>query len=153
MLSFYFFVMGLARDVNTQRIEQNGFRLLEQVDDTSRTTIWKAVQTTLDRTVIVQVLKSHVSEDPDEVNHFLTTARLFARVKSDAIAAFILYDKVALYGGFAGHEKTLEERDLSKNVTTLSAKVKKSGYRFPHVLYGADQVTLDGLRMIWEMNK
>lgn len=73
--------------MNTQRIEQNGFRLVERVDDTSRTVVWKAVQTTLDRTVIIQVLKPEVSAVPSEVNRFLTTARLFARIKSDSIAA------------------------------------------------------------------
>ena len=73
--------------MNTQRIEQNGFRLVERIDDTSRTVVWKAVQTTLDRTVIIQVLKPEVSAFPSEVDRFLTTARLFARVKSDSIAA------------------------------------------------------------------
>ena len=73
--------------VNTQHIEQNGFRLVERIDDTSRTLVWKAIQTTLDRTVIIQVLKPEVSEAPSEVDRFLTTARLFARIKSDSIAA------------------------------------------------------------------
>ena len=70
-----------------QRIEQNGFRLVERIDDTSRTVVWRAVQTTLDRTVIIQVLKPEVSASAPEVDRFLTTARLFARVKSDSIAA------------------------------------------------------------------
>jgi serine/threonine protein kinase len=73
--------------VNLQRIEQNGFRLLEQVDSTSRTVLWKAVQQTLDRTVIIQILKPEVSADASEVDHFLSTARLFARIKSDSIVA------------------------------------------------------------------
>jgi len=82
--------------VDTQRIEQNGFQLLEQVDNTSRTVIWKALQTALDRTVIIQILKSEVSSDPAEVDHFLTTARLFARIKSDTIAA--IFDIVSAEG-------------------------------------------------------
>ena len=35
-------------------------------------------------------------------------------------AAFSLLDGVALYGGFAGMETTLEERDISAHITTLS---------------------------------
>ena len=73
--------------VNMQRIEQNGFRLVERIDDTSRTVVWKAVQTTLARTVIIQVLKPDVAAAASEVERFLATARLFARVKSDSIAA------------------------------------------------------------------
>ena len=73
--------------VNTQRIEQNGFRLVEVVDDTSRTVVWKAVQNTLDRTVIIRILKPDAAANPTEVDHFLSIARLFARIKSESIAA------------------------------------------------------------------
>ncbi len=73
--------------VNTQRIEQNGFRLVELVDDTSKTVVWKAVQNTLDRTVIIRVLKPAAAANPPEVDHFLTIARLFARIKSESVAA------------------------------------------------------------------
>ncbi len=61
------------------------------------------------------------------------------------IAAFILYDGVKLYGGFAGTEKMLSERRTDSNPTVLSAKVKGGTYSYPHVLYGADNVVLDGL--------
>lgn len=73
--------------MNTQRIEQNGFRLVEVVDDTSRTVVWKAVQNTLDRTVIIRVLKPDATANPTEVDHFLSIARLVARIKSESIAA------------------------------------------------------------------
>ena len=73
--------------MNTQRIEANGFRLIERVDDTSRTVVWKAVQNTLDRTVIIRVLKPEAAATPTEVELFLSIARLFARIKSESIAA------------------------------------------------------------------
>ncbi len=73
--------------MNLQRIEQNGFRLVEIIDDTSRTVVWKAVQNTLDRTVIIRVLKPEAAASPVEVDHFLSIARLFARIKSESIAA------------------------------------------------------------------
>lgn len=57
------------------------------VDDTSRTVVWKAVQNTLDRTVIIRILKPDASSNPSEVDHFLSIARLFARIKSESIAA------------------------------------------------------------------
>lgn len=61
------------------------------------------------------------------------------------IAAFILYDDVKLYGGFAGKETTLAERAPAKNPTILSARVVGKDDRYSHVLYGANGVTLDGL--------
>jgi serine/threonine protein kinase len=73
--------------VDMHRIEQNGFRLIEQVEETSRTVAWKAVQETLDRTVIIKALKTEVSGIAAEVHRFLATARHFARIKSDSIAA------------------------------------------------------------------
>ncbi|MBI5260328.1 MAG: right-handed parallel beta-helix repeat-containing protein [Bradyrhizobium sp.] len=67
--------------------------------------------------------------------------------KQDRIAAFILYDDVKLYGGFAGTEAALEQRPSSGNQTILSAKAAGGGYRYPHVLYGANNVVLDGLTL------
>lgn len=73
--------------MNTRLIESNGFRLVAQIDDTSRTAVWKAVQVALDRTVIIRVLKPDAASDPSEVEHFLTVSRLFARIKSESVAA------------------------------------------------------------------
>jgi predicted outer membrane repeat protein len=61
------------------------------------------------------------------------------------IAAFTLYDNVKLYGGFAGTETALEQRPVSGARSVLSAKAAKGRYRFPHVLYGANNTLLDGL--------
>lgn len=67
--------------------------------------------------------------------------------RDDRIAAFILYDSVKLYGGFAGTETALEQRPASGPRTVLSAITAEGGYRYPHVLYGADDVLLDGLTL------
>ncbi len=61
------------------------------------------------------------------------------------IAAFILRDDVGLYGGFAGTETALAERDPARNPTVLSARVAGTDERHAHVLYGANGATLDGL--------
>lgn len=63
----------------------------------------------------------------------------------NGIAAFVLYDGVQLYGGFSGDETRLEQRDAAKHPTILSARVKGGAQRYAHVLYGADDVVLDGL--------
>jgi len=67
--------------------------------------------------------------------------------KDDRIAAFILYDGVKLYGGFAGTEAALEQRPASGARTILSARANKDGYRYSHVVYGADNTLLDGLTL------
>ena len=65
--------------------------------------------------------------------------------RTDRIAAFILYDDLKIYGGFAGTETELGERPEAGAQTTLSARTTGGDYRYPHVLYGADNVVLDGL--------
>lgn len=67
--------------------------------------------------------------------------------KEDRIAAFILYDNVKLYGGFAGTETALEQRPTSGAPTIASAATTKGRYSYPHVLYGANEVLLDGLTL------
>ncbi|PNG25299.1 right-handed parallel beta-helix repeat-containing protein [Methylocella silvestris] len=67
--------------------------------------------------------------------------------REGGIAAFILYDGLKLYGGFAGTETALEQRPASGAPTVLSAKATKDAYRYPHVLYGADNTLLDGLTL------
>lgn len=62
-----------------------------------------------------------------------------------SIAAYILYDNVKIYGGFAGYETSIESRNIDKNPTILTARTTSSKFNFPHVFYGADGVILDGL--------
>jgi serine/threonine protein kinase len=68
-------------------IEQQGFTLIEQIDDTIHTEVWKATQRELDRVVCLQILKLEAAQNPVELEHFLMIARIFAKVKSDAVAA------------------------------------------------------------------
>ncbi len=86
MFSFLFAVtLFLFSLVNKQRIEKYGFRLVEQIDETSKTVVWKAVQKALDRTVVLRILKEEEAGNPAEVKHFLALARKFARIKSDSL--------------------------------------------------------------------
>ncbi len=75
------------RHVNAKIIEQHGFQLVQLIDETSRTVVWKAVQRTLDRTVMLRILKPEAAADPAEVEHFLTTSRKISRIKSDSIVS------------------------------------------------------------------
>ena len=68
-------------------IEQQGFKLLEQIDNTLHTEIWKANQRELDRIVCLQILKPEAAQNAIELEHFLLIARIFAKVKSETVAA------------------------------------------------------------------
>lgn len=73
-------------------------------------------------------------------------AGIYQPAKQDGrIAAFILYDNLKMYGGFAGIESALTQRPSAGQPTVLSAKTIAGTYRYPHVLYGANNVLLDGL--------
>ena len=81
--------------VNLDLIEQQGFDLIEAVAETSQTVVWKAVQRTLERTVILRILKPEAASDPVVVSHFLDIARIVSRIKSDSLASIfdIVSDK------------------------------------------------------------
>lgn len=79
--------------MNKEAIEQHGFLLIERVDETSKAVVWRAMQKTLERIVILHILKEEFAQDPQEINQFLTVARHIARIKSDALAA--VYDVVS----------------------------------------------------------
>ncbi|MEI6645718.1 MAG: serine/threonine-protein kinase [bacterium] len=68
-------------------IEQQGFKLLEQIDNTLHTEIWKANQRELDRIVCLQILKPEAAQNAIEREHFLLIARIFAKVKSETVVA------------------------------------------------------------------
>ncbi len=73
--------------MNTKAIEQHGFRLVAQIHETSRIIAWEAVQTALDRTVILRILKPEAAADPLSLDCFLRIARSVARIKTDGLAA------------------------------------------------------------------
>jgi len=62
-------------------------------------------------------------------------------------ATFQLRPGVALYGGFAGGEERLDQRDWRKHVATLSGNLGRKGVHRDnsyHVVTGADNALLDG---------
>lgn len=65
----------------------------------------------------------------------------------DRSATFQLWEGVTLYGGFAGTEASLDERDPLVNVTTLSGDIGVAGLPTDnvfHVVTGADEAGIDG---------
>lgn len=71
------------------------------------------------------------------------------RNTTDRRSSFILKNGVQVYGGFAGAETRLEQRDWTKYVTTLSGEIGQSGRtdNVYHVVYGKgldSNTVLDG---------
>lgn len=76
--------------MNIQLIEQDGFRLVGQISETMHTVDWQAVQLTLDRSVVLRVLKPESAGNENIRQWFLRTAQRIARIKSDNLAG--VYD-------------------------------------------------------------
>lgn len=73
--------------VNEKIIKEHGITLLDLIDETSRVYVWSAVQTNLDRSVFLIILKEEPSKDPVATQYFLQVARQFAKIKCDSLAA------------------------------------------------------------------
>ena len=84
MLLFHFFKRLV---VFTNTIEQQGFQLIQQVEETLQTDVWKARQVTLDRIVCLQILRPEFARQQAERERFLAMARCFAKLKSESIAS------------------------------------------------------------------
>ena len=69
---------------------------------------------------------------------------------TDRMISFALAVGVAVYGGFAGVETALGDRDPAANVTILSGDIRTPGVitdNSYHVVVGASDATLDGFTM------
>ncbi len=68
---------------------------------------------------------------------------------NDRTASFTIPDGVQLYGGFAGFETTLQQRDFSRNATTLSGNIgspaaNDNAYTVVRTNQVSDKTVLDG---------
>ncbi len=130
--------------MNFELIEEQGFTLVEQIEETSQTISWRAVQRTLDRTVILRILKPEAAVIPEVLEHFLSIARIVARVKSESIAA--IFDIVS-----SGNLHYL----ITEHVDgpNLEELVTKSGpIAAEHALRIASAL-IDGLEQLWESSR
>ncbi len=66
-----------------------GYQILEQSGGTSDTTIWKAVQISLERSVTIWVLKPQAAADATLLKHFDTIIRAVARIRHPNFAQVI----------------------------------------------------------------
>lgn len=58
--------------------------------------------------------------------------------------SLVLKEGVDVYGGFAGNETELNQRNVDQNVTTIDGRTALEGGKALHVVVGADNATLDG---------
>lgn len=63
-----------------------GFEILEQIQASSKTLIWRARQHSLDRIVTLKLLQPEAAVQPAELARFLLVARTLARLKADGLA-------------------------------------------------------------------
>lgn len=70
-----------------------GFEILEQIQASSKTLIWRARQHSLDRIVTLKLLQPEAAAHPAELARFLLVARTLSRLKADGLAQ--IYDVVS----------------------------------------------------------
>ena len=62
-----------------------GFEMLEKLGDGGMSTVWKARQISLDRTVAIKIMSSRLASDPADVKMFLHEAQSTAKLKHQGI--------------------------------------------------------------------
>ena len=70
-----------------------GFEILEQLQESSKSLIWRARQHSLDRIVMLKLLRPEAAAQPAELARFLLVARTLARLKADGLSQ--IYDVVS----------------------------------------------------------
>ncbi len=73
--------------MNEEQIKTHGITMLDLIEETSRVYVWRAVQTKLERSVFLVILKEEPSADPVATEYFLLIARQFAKIKCESLAA------------------------------------------------------------------
>jgi serine/threonine-protein kinase len=73
-----------------------GFEMLEKLGDGGMSTVWKARQISLDRTVAIKIMSSRLASDPADVKMFLHEAQSTAKLKHQGIIQ--VYDANVLDG-------------------------------------------------------
>lgn len=87
------------------------YRLGESLGEGTRTSIWLADQLSMQRSVVLEILKSEAHHDPDEVEAFLADVRAKANVRHPGIGA--VYEAVSNERGTFFARERLEGETLS----------------------------------------
>ena len=127
--------------MDTKIIEQQGFRLLQQMEETLQMEIWKAQQVTLNRTVCLQILKPEFARQEADRERLLAMARCFAKLKSESIAS--VFDIVS-DGDL--HYVVMEYVD---GPTLEEALAHSSPFPLKQILHIASSLAF-GLEQLWE---
>lgn len=77
-------------------MSQDNFAILEKISESSTTTVYKAYQRVLDRTVLLKVLHKHLLRDKNLVARFTREARACAVLRSENIVQ--VYDLTEVDG-------------------------------------------------------
>lgn len=84
----------------------------------------------------------------NECDIWVAAGTYYTSLDDDPADALTLFDQARLYGGFAGGETELDERDWEANPVVLSADIGREGDDSDngfHVVRGADGALLDGV--------
>jgi uncharacterized membrane protein len=66
-------------------IDIPGYKILNKLGEGATAVVWRAQQTSLDRSVAIKILKEEYASDPEEVTAFINEARSIAKLKAHNI--------------------------------------------------------------------
>ena len=68
-----------------QVVDIPGYKILNKLGEGATAVVWRAQQTSLDRSVAIKILKEEYASDPEEVAAFINEARSIAKLKAHNI--------------------------------------------------------------------
>jgi len=144
--------------MDTAIFEKYGLRPLEPILATGQITMWKMTQPAINRTVLVHVLESTITSDPDAVSYLFSVARCISNAAAPAIAQiYTIFDEPDLKAIVSEYVDGLSLEHAVSALGPLSmkqtvrtgiavAEALKAVWDASHIIYGSvrpEFVTLD----------
>ena len=97
-----------------RRVKERQFIIQEMLNESATTTVYKAHQSVLDRTVLLKILHKHLIDDKNLTERFRREARACALIRSEYIVQ--VYDLTEIDGAPAIVMEYVEGKSLKQSL-------------------------------------